>query len=712
MLDGSRDSCLKQILEEDNKRMSRMYAEYNPLTGENAFGYDTHDKLIINRERVVIEDCSIPIQWVTPELLCNNLFNAVLESKTIDSYIKRYLKIEPTNVIKEEVDKALIKARCRTDFIFWAFVFWKIKNKKGGEMIPFKLSYEQRMALSELEEMRLASIPIRIILLKARQWGGSTLVQIYFAWIQLLLKNGWYSVIVAQTASTSRKIKQMYEKGIEQYPSWLLDLEDNIELRFSPYGGSQLDSIITYGSSQNKKTARDAVVSISTYENPKGIPGSDIALIHYSEVGLWGDTDGKSPEELVRNISGGLLEAPLTAEVLESTANGTGNFFHEEWERAKRGDSGRKAVFVPWYKISNDSIPVKDKYAFASWLYDNKNNEDKVDGYNDTGKYYWYLWELGATLNGINWYRTKSKGYKRHSDWASQAPSDDIEAFANSGKRVFDMYDIDKLRKSGVREYKKKGELESAYVKGKECLYSFEFREKEDGKLKIWEYPDNGIKVSNRYLVVVDIGGRWKGADYSVISVFDRFPLVYGGKVEVVAQWRGHIDHDYLAWKAAQIAFYYNTALLVFESNTLETKDQERDTDGNTLKYILEELDSEYPNLYARAGKTAEDIIDGAPIKYGFHTNVNTKPALIQTLISYVRDNAYIERDIDAIDELLKYEKKENGAYGAIKGAKDDILMTRAIGLYISLREMDMPKIINTNINTVYKRPVISEATI
>ena len=706
------DKFVDEILAEDDRRMSIMYADYDPVTGENATASNTRGELVISRTKIKIPDCSLPTQWVTPEMLDNKLISAILKHGSIRAYARKELGEKmPSRKLLSEIDRSVIKVRCRTDFIFWAYTFWVIKNKEGGAMIPFKLSYEQRLMLAEIEEQRLVNEPIRIMLLKARQWGGSTLVQIYFAWIQLLHKDGWYSVIVAQTASTSRKIKQMYEKGISQYPSWLLDIEDDVELRFSPYGGSQLDSTITYGSNLNRKVARDAVVSVSTYENPKGIPGSDIALIHYSEVALWDATDGKEPEELVRNISGGLLEAPLTAEVLESTANGTGNFYHTEWERAKNGESGRKAVFIPWHKISRDTkaIDPEKRRDFARWLYINRNNPDRPKGYQDSGQYHWYLWKLGATLNGINWYTINSRRYKRHSDWASQAPSDDVEAFANSGSRVFDMYDVNRLKES-VKSPLKVGDLKSPYFRGKECLKEFEFVETDSGKLEVWARPDKSIKVSNRYIAIVDIGGRWSGADYSVIAVLDRLALMYGGDPEIVAQWRGHIDHDLLAWKAAQIATYYNNALLVFESNTLETRDKERITEGETLPYILQELDDSYPNLYARSGKSAEDIKEGAPIKYGYHTNQNTKPALIQNLIANVRDCSYVERDIKAIDELLKYEKKEDGSYGAIKGAKDDILMTRAIGLMIS-KTMDMPKFISGE-RKALKRKMVSEATI
>ena len=64
--------------------------------------------------------------------------------------------------------------------------------------------------------------------------------------------------------------------------------------------------------------------------------------------------------------------------------------------------------------------------------------------------------------------------------------------------------------------------------------------------------------MANRYLTVVDVGGRSAKSDWSVIVVFDRLFMAEGGKPVVVDQWYGHIDIDLLAWKAAQIAAYYD----------------------------------------------------------------------------------------------------------------------------------------------------------
>ncbi|MDE6393981.1 MAG: hypothetical protein K2K77_01455, partial [Duncaniella sp.] len=174
------------------------------------------------------------------------------------------------------------------------------------------------------------------------------------------------------------------------------------------------------------------------------------------------------------------------------------------------------------------------------------------------------------------------------------------------------------------------------------------------------------------YIVSVDIGGRWRGADYSVVSVLDRHTDGGGGAIpEIVAQWRGHIDHDLLAWRAAAMGRWYNNALLVIESNSWES------TSDGSGQYILDTLAGVYPNLYYRTGEGGRGRVAG------FHTNVRTKSALISNMIAVVRDCRYVERDPDACDEMMQYESRPDGSYAARRGCHDDILMSRAIALWI-----------------------------
>ena len=690
---------IEELVSEDDRRAAEIRAPFNPITGEGSVG---------KRKKVHIEDM-YPYDILLPvPMLQNKLVKLILKVGSIKQFcLDRYG--ECSRETREKVVRKFIQVRCRHDFPFYAYAYNFIKNKEGGRMIHFKLSYPQRHLLSILEDIRLAGVPIRIILLKARQWGGSTLVQLYIAWIQLFHKESWYSDIVAQDASTSRKIKAMYSKMLEKLPPWLIDCPDNAQLTFTPYEGSQLDSIITYGKGTNITKARDTVITIGTYNNPNSGRGGDISCVHYSEVGLWEDTDGKKPEDIIRSISSSLLMAPLTVEVIESTANGMGNFFYRAYQAAKQGKSNRRAVFVPWFKIEKYTRPVEDKAAFAQWLLDNKDNDNPPDGCLDSGKYYWHLWILGATFEAINWYILKRKDYIDHQDMMAEFPSDDVEAFRNSGKNVFSAYHLDKLKET-CREPLYVGEVQGDSVQGKLALRNLHFVHDRSGLLKVWMLPQKlKHRIARRYLVTVDVGGRGRDADWSDILVIDRYWMMFGGSPEVVAEWHGHIDHDLLAWKAAQIAAFYDNAKLVIESNTIETKDN--DTDGDQSELIFNRIAGVYDNLYIRRASEAK-IAQGITTEYGYHTNRKTKPMIISNLVACVRDQSYIERNIDAIGEYAVYEKKENHcSFGAADGYHDDMVMTRAIGLHICFNEMDLPAVVKPKQKHQPKK-VITEATI
>ncbi len=253
----------------------------------------------------------------------------------------------------------------------------------------------------------------------------------------------------------------------------------------------------------------------------------------------------------------------------------------------------------------------------------------------------------------------------------AEYPSTADEAFTATDRGVFDTDGIARLR-TECRQPASTGEICGNAVKGREALRNVHFTADSAGRLKIWKHPEQSVST-DRYLTIVDIGGRSDTSDYSVRAVVDRHGD--GNRPEIVAQWRGHTDHDLLAWNASQIATYYRKALLIVESNTIET---ER-TEGENSGYILDEIADYYDNVYYRRsgeGSTA--------MRPGFHTNRQTKPLIVNNLVAAVRDGSYTERDSGAVDELQTYERKPNGTFGAKDGHHDDILMTRCIGLFIA----------------------------
>ena len=85
------DSEIDAILAEDDRRMALMYADYNPVTGEGAVASNTRGEQIIFREKVVIPDCTLPIQWITPEMKSNELIAAILQHGSLRTYAQKVL---------------------------------------------------------------------------------------------------------------------------------------------------------------------------------------------------------------------------------------------------------------------------------------------------------------------------------------------------------------------------------------------------------------------------------------------------------------------------------------------------------------------------------------------------------------------------------------------------------------------------------------------
>lgn len=691
--------AIREILRENERRNAEIHAPFNPYTGEGAVG---------KRRKVAIDDFPIRTQYLPVGMLQVPLVAKLIKAGSIEKFTINVLNSEYSETERMKVIEQFVRVRIRYDFCFWAAMFVYIKNKGGGDDVLFKLTRPQRRFVARLEELRLAGKPIRIILLKARQWGGSTVSQLYMAWLMLVHKVGLNSLIIAHQGTATDEIKDMFDRMIKRYPVGLL-----YELGAS-YDNNE-PKMVTVGKSGAifRVPQRNCKVKLGTAERPDSCRGGDYNLVHCSEVGIWKKTDGKSPEDIVRSACSGILLEPYTMIVYESTANGTGNFFQREYDAAKRGQSQFEAMFVSWFDIEKYSMPIDDLVAFAIHLYENRNNENENSTREESGRYLWWLWNMGATLEGINWYIKERAKYNDHGQMASEYPSDDIEAFVHSGARVFDKYKVEALRPA-CRPPRYIGDVYADADEGEDALRNIRFAEDHQGMLWIWALPeiDEQVEIANRYLTIVDIGGRWKKADWSVIVVIDRLFMMDGGKPSVVAQWYGHIDMDRLAWKAVQVAAFYDNALLVIESNTAETKDKNRNVDGDQSFYILNQIKGVYNNLYARK-QSEDDIINKVPRKYGFHTNVSTKPMIISTLVKAVRDAMYVERDVRCLDEYITYEKV-GSSFGAIPGKHDDLLMTRAIGMHICFYEMDMPterKRIR-DIHRHARNRTISEATI
>lgn len=683
------EDILNSIKEENARRWARLLAKYNPITGEGIADL-TGEKRVLLR----IPDYAVPEQWVPEDMMKVKLVRQIVRAGGIDEFIKKH-KWASTPPTHFDIERRLRRIRHKYDFCAWAFCCIQIKIKGGkgrNGRKAFVLNYPQLVVLSICEQMRRAGEEIDLIILKARQWGGSTFCFFYQTWLLFHWDSYHSFAIVAHTQSASETILMMLKKAIETYPAWDLGLDDDAKLKLAQVGTSGHAYAVK---DQNDVQVLDGMIFLGTANNPDSCRAKDIAGAHYSEVGIWPDTPERRPDDVIADIQGGMTDGEFSMQVMESTAKSADDFFHDQWVDASDviGRGGYVRLFIPWFFIRWDTRPLKEETEeeFITWLWTHRNDDTRNGKWRDSGKYYWWLWTLGATLEGINWYR-----YRRlkisFSKMCNEAPSTAEQAFIAAGQLVFDPFEVQAMAQECVSPALV-GDLISDSHGGPDILNNIQFVPNSEGNLRVWEEPDDS-PISDRYIVAVDIGGPNETSDYSSVRVLDRLFMMpdFGldAKPNIVAEMHYHIDHDRLAYDAVRLAEWYGHAKLVIESNTLETKDKNRDTGGDGFEYILDILSRIYDNLYQR--HSPEDKVTDTPTgRYGFHTNVSTKPKIIDHMKTCVRDHLWVEPSKFCTDELSAYIE-DHGKFTAPPRKHDDVLMATAILLWISYKEMPVPQ--------------------
>jgi len=676
------EDIISSILAENEKRWERLRAEYDPVTGEGIA-----ELTGLKRVKLSIPDFAIPVQWVPPEMMQNKMVKEIRKAKTIDNYIatKKWKYGAPDRL---EIERRLRRIRHKYDFCCWAFFCIKIRHKQLKRRVRFVLNLPQLIALAKCEQLRAQGVPISLIILKARQWGGSTFCFFYQVWLMFKWNEFHSFAIAAHTSSASQTILTMLKRAIKDYPAWDLGLPDGTELSLATADSTGHAFAVK---DKNGKQLLEGFIYVGTAEKPDTLRSKDINGAHYSEVGLWPDTPGKQSEDIIADIEGGMTDDEDTMRAMESTAKSPSDYFANVWDSCNDGKGGYMQVFIPSRDIIFDNRPIDDLREFIEWLYEHRNDETPNGKWRDAGKYYWWLWEIGSTLEHINWYR-----YRRlrlsFAKMCNEAPETPEQAFFTAGNHVFDPFQVQEKAKK-CREPVYLGDLVADGEKGEEALQNIRFIPNSTGNLRIWEKPDDS-PVSDRYVVVLDPRrGASEGADPASITVIDRLLMMrdfgLNGKPGVVAEMNYKADPDLQAYDAMRVAKWYNGALLVIESNTMESMDAERNNGIDSFEYILDIVSKLYDNLYMRS--TPEEDADGTVVyKWGFQTNRLTKPKIINFMKECLRDDLWDEPSTYCCSQMSSY-MEDHGKTNAEHGKHDDVVMSRAIGLWICFKEMPWP---------------------
>lgn len=308
------------------------------------------------------------------------------------------------------------------NFTAWCRDCVTITDRLSGAPVPFILNTPQRRVLRTLEHQRLQGRPIRLIMLKARQWGGSTLIQTYMAWMQLIHHQGWNSIICAHVKDAAANIRGMYSRLLANYPDAAKDPDLRTQYRFLPYEKSASICHIP---------ARQCTLTLATAQSPDSVRGQAAMMAHLSEVAFWEQGDPERASRLVRSITSTIPLAPDTIIALESTADGTDNYFHHEWQRATHNQSDKTPIFVPWHEIDTHTLPLTTKQT------------QQLTRHLDT--YEQQLLAQGIDIQKIAWYHNKRTEYPTHRQMMAEYPSTPHEAFVASATHYFSDPQINSL---------------------------------------------------------------------------------------------------------------------------------------------------------------------------------------------------------------------------------------------------------------------------
>ena len=218
----------------------------------------------------------------------------------------------------------ITRLRLRDDFPFYARNCLRVRSK-SGETQAFELNKAQQFIHACIERQKTETGKVRAIVLKGRQQGVSTYAEGRLYW-KTTHRSGVRAFILTHEADSTSALFEMVERYHDLAPDFVKPMTGASNARELIF--SKLDSGYKVGTAGNKSVGR----------------GTTIQYFHGSEVAYW-----PNAAEHAKGILQAVPDEDDTEIILESTANGIGNYFYQQWQRAEAGDGPFQAIFVPWF---------------------------------------------------------------------------------------------------------------------------------------------------------------------------------------------------------------------------------------------------------------------------------------------------------------------------------------------------------------------------
>ncbi len=217
-----------------------------------------------------------------------------------------------------------IKRRMRDDFSYYAPRCLKIRTKDGA-ISPLSLNRAQAYFHERIEQQLAETGRVRALVLKGRQQGISTYTEGRFYW-KTTHRKGVKAFILTHEDKATQNLFEMVNRYHENCPK--VEKPNTGAANANELYFDRLDSGYALGTARTKGTGRSSTVQ----------------FFHGSEVAFW-----PNAEEHATGIMQAVPDTAGTEVILESTANGIGNYFHKLWQKAEAGNSDYIAVFIPWF---------------------------------------------------------------------------------------------------------------------------------------------------------------------------------------------------------------------------------------------------------------------------------------------------------------------------------------------------------------------------
>jgi hypothetical protein len=496
-----------------------------------------------------------------------------------------------------------------------------IQDRDTGLVRRWPINWAQAEFIDEYHRQWNEDRPVRIIVLKARQLGISTATQaIGFAQAQIIPDQA--ELTVAHDMDSSEHLLTMTTRYWDTFaykPLREAKYQSRKHLQWDQWGSS---------------------IRVTTAKNTAAGRGKTIRFLHGSEVAFWDEG-----ETLMLSLNQTVPVAPKTGVVLESTANGIGNYFYDLWYAAVEGNVDYVPMFFPWwkhpgyrashlkhvYKAIKSSTLDEDERLLVRLLGGPTSEwEDRVA---------WRRWAIRNLANGdVNQFK-------------QEYPATPEEAFVSTGVNIFP---IDKLNACYAHETGRTGRL----VYDVKEATGVRFIPDVSGPLTLYRNPSTDLDWG-RYAIGGDPSGTTRG-DYACIQVVNRRDL------QQVATWRAKIDPLSYADDLARLGLYFNKALLAPEAT------------GPGYGTIGRLVEMQYPNLYR---STFADKNPGIlASQYGWSTTYKSKEWAIGHLLKLLVDRDITLHNGHTYGELRNYVTLTTGGYGpASDKGHDDTVMSLAI---------------------------------